>query len=264
MNEIYLIRLFCTIDDAICKLLKDDCRSRFSNSEIVFIGIVAARFFSGNIRMAYSFLFFQKYLSNSISESRLNRRLRKIDCWDKLLYILAKDDSQYIIDSFPVSSCRLSRAYRAKLFLGKIFKGYNASHKTYFHGLKVHLIVSKIGIPFSFEITPGSEHDLAVLKYMALFFPNKVNLYGDKAYNDFNFEKFLYKKGIHLIPERKTNYLKQHSKKIKSKLKKYRKRVETAISGIVQLMPRWIQAVSNEGFETKIILFIVAYATTFF
>jgi len=28
-------------------------------------------------------------------------------------------------------------------------------------------------------------------------------------------------------------------------------------------MPRWIQAVSNDGSETKIVLFIGAYATTF-
>ena len=263
MNELYLIQLFCIIDDAICNLLKDDCRSRFTNSEVIFIGIIAARFFSGNIRMAYSFLFFHKYLSNSISESRLNRRIRKIDCWDKLLQTLAKADSQYIVDSFPVSSCRLSREHRSKLFQGRCFKGYNASHKTYFHGLKIHIIVSKTGMPFTFQITPGSEHDLTALKFMTLPFIKKIYLYGDKAYNDFKFEKILLKNAIKLIPERKENYLKQHGKRIRSKLKRYRKRVETAISGIARLMPRWIQAVTNEGFETKISLFILAYATTF-
>jgi len=73
MNTIYLIKLFCLLDDAIKQLsIRDDCRSKFSNSEVVFVGIIAARFFSGNIRMAFSFLFFHKYLTYRISESRLN------------------------------------------------------------------------------------------------------------------------------------------------------------------------------------------------
>ena len=264
MKEIYFIKLFCIIDDSLKQLsIKDDIRSKISNSEVVFVGIIAARFFSGNIRMAFSFLFFHKYLTLHISESRLNRRIRSIDCWDQLLKILAKDDSHYVVDSFPISSCRLSREQNSKLFQGKQFKGYNASHKTFFHGLKVHLIVSKIGAPFIFQISPGSEHDLTALKYMDLPFTKKIFLYADKAYNDAKFEKDLKRDKIYLIPQRRDNSLKNYGRIILSRLKKYRKRIETAISGIVQFMPRWIQAVSNEGFETKIALFIVAYATTF-
>ena len=265
MNDIYLIKIFCILDDTIKQQLsmKDDCRSKFSNSEVIFVGIIAARFFSGNIRMAFSFLFCHKYLTYHISESRLNRRIRSIDCWNQILQVFANNDSHYIVDSFPVSSCRISREQRSRLFKGKQFKGYNASHKTFFHGLKVHLIISKVGSPFAFQITPGSEHDLTALKYMALPFSHKIFLYADKAYNDAKFEKQLKKDKIYLIPQRRENSLKNYGRVILSRLKKYRKRVETAISGIVQFMPRWIQAVSNDGFETKIALFIVAYATTF-
>jgi hypothetical protein len=149
MKDTYLIKLFCIIDDSLKQLsLKDDIRSKFSNSEVVFVGIIAARFFSGNLRMAFSFLFFHKYLTFHISESRLNRRIRRLDCWDKLLQVLAKNDAHYVVDSFPISSCRLSREQNARLFQGKQYKGYNASHKTFFHGLKVHLIVNKVGVPF--------------------------------------------------------------------------------------------------------------------
>ena len=129
--------------------------------------------------------------------------------------------------------------------------------------MKVHLIIDKNGRPFTFQITPGSEHDLTALKFMDLPFVKKVNLYADKAYNDYGFEKNLRKTGVNLIPQRKENSLKKHGKRFLYWLKKYRKRVETTISGIVRFIPRWIQAVSNAGFETKIALFIVAYATTF-
>jgi len=264
MNELYLIKLFCLIDDTIRELsIIDDCRSKYSNSEVIFVGVIAALFFSGNIRMSYSFLFFHKYLTKTISESRLNRRIRKIDFYNDILTKISIDDSQYVVDSFPISSCRLSREQRCKLFRGKCFKGYNSSHKNYFHGLKIHLIVSKIGMPFIFQITPGSEHDLSALRYMDLSFSKKINLYADKAYNNFKFEQELKNNGINLVPERKVNFIKQHSQKLMSRLKKYRKRVETSISGIIKLMPRWIMAVSQDGFETKIALFILAYAFTF-
>jgi len=89
---------------------------------------------------------------------------------------------------------------------------------------------------------------------MDLSFPRPCRLYADKAYNDYKFEDKLSKEKIRLTPQRKENSL---------KLKKYRKRVETAISGIVRLMPRWIQAVTEHGFEMKICLFILAYASNF-
>lgn len=264
MNDLYLIELFCFIDRALSLLkIRDDPRSRLSEAEVVFVGILAARFFSGNIRNASFFLKDAGYCPKMLSESRLNRRLHKIDYWNTLLNCLSQTESQYIVDSFPVPSCRLSRLYRAKLFRGKCFKGYNASHKTFFHGLKIHLIITKNGCPFLFQITPGSEHDLTALKFMDLKFPKPCRLYADKAYNDKKFEVELAKQKIRLTPQRRANSLKSYTKAIALRLKKYRKRVETAISGIVRLMPRWIQAVTDHGFEMKISLFILAYASNF-
>jgi len=264
MNDLYLIELFCFIDDALNSLgIKDDPRARFSEAEVVFVGILAARLFSGNIRNASSYLKSSGYCPKMLSESRLNRRLHKVDYWNNILSFLSKADSQYIVDSFPIPSCRLSRLSTARLFKGKCFKGYNSSHKTFFHGLKIHLIIEKNGCLHLFQITPGSEHDLKALKFMDLSFPRPCRLYADKAYNDYKFEDKLLKEKIRLTPQRKENSLKSYTKGIALKLKKYRKRVETAISGIVRLMPRWIQAVTEHGFEMKICLFILVYASNF-
>jgi len=64
-----------------------------------------------------------------------------------------------------------------------------------------------------------------------------------------------------LIAERRTNSRRPHPKEKEKERSKIRKRIETAISGIVRLMPRWIQAVTEKGFELKIILFVVAFAS---
>lgn len=173
--------------------------------------------------MAFSFLFFHKYLAYHISESQLNRRIRQINCWNKLLQTLTKYESHYVVDSFSISSCRLSREQSSKLFHRRQFKGYNASHKTFFHGLKGHLIISKIGAPFIFQITPGSEHDLTALKFMNLSFHRKIYLYADKAYNDFSFEKSLIKTGVRLIPQRTDNYLNFMEKTLLQDLKNIEK-----------------------------------------
>jgi len=263
MKEIELIELYCLIEDSLQTLgHHDDQRCEFSEAEVVFTGIVAARYFSGNIRKARIFLKFNRYCPNMLSESRLNRRINRIYFWNDLLKILGNHDYHTVIDSFPIHSCRLSRANRRGLFQGRIFKGYNSSHKCYFIGIKVHLITSRTGRPFFFQITPANEHDLTALKFLDLPFESPCRLYGDKAYNDYDYEKELERKGVRLTPQRKENSRKKHSRRVGGWLYKYRKKIETAISGIVRLMPRWIQAVSMEGFETKIALFIVAYTTT--
>ena len=262
MKELELIELYCLIEDFI-QILEhhNDPRSEFSEAEVVFTGIVAARYFSGNIRKSRCFLKYSGYCPNMLSESRLNRRINRIYFWNDLLKMLADHDYHCVIDSFTISSCRLSRANRRRLFQGRIFKGYNSSHKFYFIGIKVHLITSRTGKPFFFQITPANEHDLTALKFLALPFERPCRLYADKAYNDYQYEDMLRKKSIRLTPQRKENSRKKHSRGVIQWLYKYRKRIETAISGIVRLMPRWIQAVTMEGFETKIALFIVAYAT---
>lgn len=52
-----------------------------------------------------------------------------------------------------------------------------------------------------------------------------------------------------LTPQRKENSLTSYNMGIALKLKKYRKRIETAIRAIILLMPRWIRAITEHVFE---------------
>ena len=50
----------------------------------------------------------------------------------------------YALDTFPMPVCENIRANRCRL--EKAFRGYRASHRDYFHGVKVHLLVASGGL----------------------------------------------------------------------------------------------------------------------
>lgn len=267
MNEYGLIELFCRIDD-FCTERKEiqDPRQQMVTSEIALAAILACRSFAGNFRLACQFLKEYRYCPRMLSESRFNRRLHALpsNFWEVLLRFLSASEScsEYIVDSFPIPTCRPARHLRVRMFQGEKFRGYNSSHKTWFFGLKVHLIATTNGKPVSALISPGSTHDLTALKVMDLPLPPGSDLFGDKAYTDYDFENDLLETlKIRLIAERKCNAKRTHAQDVEQRRSKVRKLIETTISGIVRLMPRWIQAVTEEGFELKLILFVIAATT---
>ncbi|MBI1923701.1 hypothetical protein HYR99_05570 [Candidatus Poribacteria bacterium] len=88
--------------------------------------------------------------------------------------------------------------------------------------------------------------------------PVGSEVFGDKAYNDDEIEDVLAEAEIHLIPIRKKN-----SHRPLPPWKGYiqavtRKAVETAGSLIDRLKPLSIHAVTPEGFELKVVLFVLA------
>ena len=59
--------------------------------------------------------------------------------------------------------CQHIRAHRGRIAPEKAFRGYRASHRDYFHGVKVHLLVAAGGFIVEFWLTLGSWHDLTGL-----------------------------------------------------------------------------------------------------
>ena len=90
--------------------------------------------------------------------------------------------------------------------------------------------------------------------------PKGSYLFGDKAYNDYQFEDLLKELDINLVPHRKRNSRRKHSQSLSYLQKSRRKKIETVFSQIVSLMPRSIHAVTARGFLLKVYLFIVAFA----
>jgi hypothetical protein len=97
--------------------------------------------------------------------------------------------TDYALDTFPMPVCEHIRANRCRL--EKAFRGYRASHRDYFHGVKVHLWVASGGFIVAFWLTLGSWHDLTGLYGTALDIPCGCALMMDCGYTDYVAEDLL-------------------------------------------------------------------------
>jgi hypothetical protein len=170
---------------------QEDPQCQMSDAEVLTTAFTAACFFRGNLESARWMLKQHDYMPQMLSKSRLNRRLHRLKA---ILIIVFKllahiwkslnSDSIYVIDSLPIAVCDNIRIKHSKLYTDEQFRGYIASKKRYFYGLKIHLMVTKEGQPVEFFLTHGGCGDVDALKYYTFDVPEESLIYADKAYND--------------------------------------------------------------------------------
>jgi len=135
-------------------------------------------------------------------------------------------ESVYSIDSFPIPVCDNIRIPRSKIYDGnEEYRGYQASKKRYFYGLKIHLMATESGEPVEFFLTSGSFADVRGMKVFPFALPEGCLVYADKAYNDYAVEDLLLEvENIQLSAMRKSNskrpvpvyvqFLQHHKRKV--------------------------------------------------
>jgi hypothetical protein len=262
-----IIAIYCLCDDFIKGLGRyRDPQETMSDSEVMTTGLVSALYFGGNMEKARFLLDSPRYIPKMLSKSRLNRRLHAM--MDKFLlffnrlgYFWKESNKQsiYIIDSFPVSVCDNYRIKRAKIFQSESYRGYIASKRRYFYGVKIHLMVTEQGQPVEFFLSAGSFGDVQALKVFEFDLSEYSIVYGDKAFNDYQVEDNLLESGkIYLLPIRKKNSKRTLPGYIEYLQRLHRKIVETTGSLIERILPKHIQAVTAQGFELKVALFVIA------
>lgn len=266
MNDT-IVAAYCLFDDILRAFgLRNDPQCRLVDAEIMTIALVAARFYGGNYTNSLHFLIEHRYLA-SISLSRFIRRLHRIRDWFlTIMRVLGQywstinADSTYIIDSFPIPCCDNIRIRRSRRYRGEVYRGYIASKKRYFYGIRIHLMCTADGKPIDVFLAPGSYSDTSEMQNYHWNLPAGSWVIGDKAYTHYAFEDELVQHDIHLMPLRKSN--------LKRKLESYqtyfrsitRKTIETVGSSITRRFPKTIHAVTAAGFELKVVLFVCAYA----
>jgi hypothetical protein len=206
---------------------------------------------------------------HEISKSRFNRRLHAIEpeLWRGLFSMLAgvfkrrNTQGTYAVDSLPVAACDNIPIRRCRLYPpeehGGAFRGYIASKRRYFYGLRVHLVVTEAGEPVEFALAAGSEADVSVFKDLELDLPEGSIICADKAYTDYDYEDLLKEVGLHLKAQRKKN-----SKRLLPPWEEFlgkpvRQYIETAFGGLSGLFSKKIHAVTPQGFELKIVWFLL-------
>ena len=262
-----IIAIFCLCDDLLKAMHhQEDRQCQMNDAEIMTTAFIAALFFRGNYESARAMLKQHGYIIHMVRKSRFSRRLHRIkDVFIIFFNLLAQTwkilntDAVYMIDSLPIAVCDNIRIRRSKIYSTEDFRGYQASKKRYFYGLKVHLMVTQAGQPVECFLTHGGFGDVDALKYYAYELPDGSIIYADKAYNDYEIEDLLkVVEHIQLLPIRKKNSKRALSPSVAFVQSYHRKRVETAGSLIEQLLPKSIHAVTAQGFELKVALFVIA------
>ncbi len=140
------------------------------------------------------------------------------------------------------------------------YRGYIASKKRYFYGVRVHLLCTTDGIPVELVFLPGAANDIRGLGALALNLPPGSQVYGDKAFTDYEIEddimataeialQTLRKKNSRRLDPPWTQFYKQCTRHF----------IETVFSQIAQHLPKSIHAVTFEAFLLKVSALIFAF-----
>ena len=245
----------------------EDERRTMSDAEVITTAIVSTMFFSGNYEKGRDFMAENGLVKNMLSRSRFCRRIHAVadlvyDIFHQLGMILKEINisTEYLIDSFPVSVCHNIRIPRCRIVSSEEFRGYIASKREYFFGVRVHVLTTSDGIPVEFAFLPGSAHDSRGLGILNFALPSGSDIYADSAYTDYSVEDALKEMDdIHLDPNRKKNSKRYDEPPMRYYKKLMRVRIETTFSQISAFFPKWIHAVTLNGFMIKVAFFIFAF-----
>lgn len=264
--DLQIILVDCLCADLL-KALKhhEDSQCQMSDAEVMTTALVAALYFGGKYERARELLQEQGYIPNMLSKSQFSRRVHRLDgLFVTLFRVLGEsfkelnEESVYIIDSAPVAVCDNIRIRRNKIYGDEASRGYQASKRRYFYGVKIHLLVTKDHQPVEFFLAAGALSDPEALPLFDFDLPAGAQVFADKAYNGYTVEDVLDEAGIRLTPDRKKNSKRPLPGWLHFFLRLYRNQVETAGSLIERLLPKSIHAITAKGFELKVILFVLA------
>lgn len=262
------LAIYCFIDDLLKAMRHhEDSRCEFTDAEVVTTAIVAMLFFGGNFERARSFLHSSGMMPRMLSRSRLSRRLSRLSDLVQLVFhqlgLTLKElnmESRYSLDSFPVSVCDNIRISRCRLAHGEEFRGYLASKRRYFYGVRVQVLVTVEGLPVEFCVLPGSVSDLAGMAELPLSLRAGAQVAADAAYTFYEWEDSLAEReSVRLLVGRKCNSKRRDVPALHDYKQWLRRRIETVFGEIAKLFPKKIHATTLSGFILKISLFLFAY-----
>jgi hypothetical protein len=262
------LAIYCLVDDLLKAMRhREDSRCEFSDSEVVTTAIVAMLFYGGNFEHSRNFLHSSGMMPRMLSRSRFSRRLARLgDLVEVVFHQLGwtlKElnlESRYSLDSFPVAVCDNIRISRCRLAQGSQFRGYVASKRRCFYGVRVQVVVTVEGVPVEFCILPGSLSDIEGMAHLPLALPAGADVAADAAYTYYEWEDALaHTDGVHLLVGRKRNSKRRDVPVVHDYKQWLRRRIETVFGEISKLFPKKIHATTLAGFVLKISLFLFAY-----
>lgn len=267
----FTVAIYITFSDVLAGMNhKEDPQRRIDDATIMTTLVVACRYFGGNIEKALCYMR-SHHCSGMLSKSQYNRRMHRIkDLIEEVFELMATVFKQenarqyYFLDSFPVKVCHNIRISRCKLLSGEEFRGKNSSKREYFYGFKVAVLCTEQGIPVEIAFLPGSYHDSRFLNRIHFNLPVNASVFGDNAFESHELEDDTeLMDGINWEIVRKKNTTRGDIYQIRLWKQAVRRQIETFFSAIMAGFPKVIHAVTIDGFNLKVYLFIFFYALSF-
>ena len=238
-----------------------------SDAEVMSTALVGALYLHGHLERACVIMKLCRYIPTMLSVSRFTRRLHRLQEHFIALFCLictiAKRSHApiYLLDSFPIPVCENSRINRCRIYRGREYRGYVASKNQYFFGVKLQMMATRDGLPVEMFLTPGSVPDNRAIQHFSFDLPEGSVVYADAGYTHYPTEDLLAEAAhISLIPQRARNSRRPWPPEVTAAVQHHRKRIETVGSMITGLFPKRIHAVTPQGFELKVFLFVLAYS----
>jgi len=262
------LAIYCFVDDLLKAMHhREDVRCEVSDAEVVTTALCAMLWFGGNYEHSRSFLHSSGMMPRMLSRSRLSRQLTRLAGLVEIIFhqlgLTLKElntESRYALDSFPVAVCDNIRIPRCRLARATHYRGYLASKRRYFYGVRVQVMVTVDGIPVEFCILPGSLSDVAALVHLPFSLPAGAEVAADAAYTFYEWEdEFAQREQISLLVGRKRNSKRRDTPALHDYKQWLRRRIETVFGEIAKLFPKKIHATTLSGFILKITLFLFAY-----
>jgi hypothetical protein len=266
------LAIYCFLDDLLKALHhREDCRIQVSDAEVLTCAVCAMLFFGGNYSRSRDFLQASGMMTKMLEKSQFSRRLARLS---EIVYGLFHNlgetikelnlESRYCLDSFPVSICdniRINRCCLTDDFTDKEqFRGFVASKRRYFYGVRVQVLATVDGIPVEYVLMPGEAADIQGLAELPLSLPANSEGALDSAYTEYLWEDFVKESDrVNLLVARKSNSKRRDVPALHNYKLWLRRRIETVFGEITKLFPKKIHATNFAGFLLKISLFLFAY-----
>jgi len=189
-------------------------KPRLSDEEIITLYLFGQLNEKFRNRQIYDFIvdYWLAWFPDLPSYQAFNRRLNLLADNFQVLFAHLLDSlhsdkgdfsSDFLIDSMPIMLATGTRSNKARVAPEIAKTGFSATKQTHFHGVRLHLIAERrtdaLPLPTKMWLKEGNVHDLTALREIKDELPNRINLFGDKAYMDESFKLELKEQEIKLL-----------------------------------------------------------------
>jgi hypothetical protein len=187
-------KFYFTTELACCQRLSNNSNPKFTDIQAATIYLYGMNLGFQTKLSVYNFakIHLLKYCEHLPTYKQFCSRINRLapffaELCNAELNAKRKTSKAHILDSAPVVVARGSRSKRAKSANDLCDKGYCASKKMWYYGVKIHVLAEErrnsLPIPRKILITKASEHDLNAGKII-LENAGDIEVFADKAYID--------------------------------------------------------------------------------